>query len=116
MVKLIDNEAEYKKALSRLCALMDLDLSSNENASNEFDILGLLVENYEKQHYPVPPPEPIAAIKFRMEQSGMSEVELNKILGRKADILSGKRKLTLNMIRKLHDYLHIPAEILIRPY
>ena len=74
---------------------------------------------YEEEHYPIPLPHPIEAIKFRLEQMGLKESELNKILGsrsRKHDILNGKRKLSLAMIRKLHNKLNIPAETLIAEY
>jgi HTH-type transcriptional regulator/antitoxin HigA len=78
-----------------------------------------LVENYEQKHSPVAPANPVEAIKFRLEQMGASETELTKILGgrsRKSEILSGKRKLSLTMIRELHDKLNIPAETLIAEY
>jgi len=77
------------------------------------------VKEYDLIHYPVPNPNPIEAIKFRIEQMGMSEVELSEILGsrsRKSEVLSGKRKLTLSMIRKLHEQLSISAAVLIQDY
>jgi HTH-type transcriptional regulator/antitoxin HigA len=114
MIKLIENDTAY-----RISELMDMDLANNADASDEFDIIALLVAHYEKLHYPVPPPQPLDAIKFRMEQSGINDAEFNEIIGvknGKKDILSGKQKLTLPMIRKLHDKLHIPAEILIMRY
>ena len=79
----------------------------------------LLIEHYEKEHYSISTPSPIEAIKFRLEQLGKSSSELSKILGarsRQSEILSGKRKLSLNMIRKLHDVLQIPAKSLIAEY
>ena len=76
-------------------------------------------QQYENERYPVPKPNPIEAIKFRLEQMNLSETELSEILGnrsRKSEILSGKRKLNLAMIRKLTEKLHIPAEVLIQAY
>lgn len=98
---------------------MQLDFVEGSSEADEMEVLGLLIEAYEKEHYPVPPPHPIEAIKFRLDQMGISESELNKILGyrsRKSEILSGKRKLSLAMIRKLHQVLNIPAETLIAEY
>ena len=83
------------------------------------EILSILIKEYENEHYPVPKPNPLEAIKFRLDQMNMSEVELSEILGyrsRKSEILSGKRKLNLSMIRKLTEKLHIPAEVLIQAY
>ncbi len=82
-------------------------------------MLFTLVEAYEEIHYPIPPPHPLESIKFRIEQGQLDEKELTKILGgrsRKSEILSGKRKLSLNMIRELHKKLKIPAETLIAEY
>ena len=82
-------------------------------------MLSILVKNYEEKHHPVPPPHPVEAIRFRLEQSGIDEKELNKLLGgrsRKSEILSGRRKLSLNMIRTLRHKLNISADILIEPY
>jgi len=83
------------------------------------EVLSILIKEYEHEHFSVPKPNPIEAIKFRLEQLNMSEAELSSILGyrsRKSEILSGKRKLSLAMIRKLTEKLHIPAEVLIQAY
>ncbi len=83
------------------------------------EVLSILVQEYEKKHFPVPPPHPIDAIKYKLEQNGLDETELIKILGgrsRKSEILSGKRKLSLAMIRELHKKLNILAEVLIAVY
>ncbi len=83
------------------------------------EVLSILVQEYEKKHFPVPPPHPIDAIKYKLEQNGLDETELIKIPGgrsRKSEILSGKRKLSLAMIRELHKKLNIPAEVLIAVY
>src|SRR5438552_3181799 len=105
MLKPIKTKREYEAALERCYVLMQKDVKANSKIADELEVLSLLVEAYEKKHYPVPPAHPVEAIKFRLEQSGMEEKELNKILGgrsRKSEILSGRRKLSLNMIRALH--------------
>ncbi len=119
MLKPIKNETEYEDALERIYLLMHQDLEAGSKKGDELEVLSILVKEYENVHYPVPKPKPLEAIKFRLEQMGMSESDLSKILGyrsRKSEILSGKRKLSLSMIRKLNEILHIPAEVLIQPY
>ncbi len=112
---LIKTEEQYETALERVYDLMQLDLKEGSKA----ELLGVLIEQYEKIHYPIAPPHPIEAIKFYLDQMGLNEIELNTILGsrsRKSEILSGKRKLSLSMIRILHEKLDIPAETLIAAY
>lgn len=119
MLKPIKNNEAYEKALDRAYELMQLNLTPGSEASDELEVLSLLIKEYEHENYPIPKPHPIEAIKFRLEQSGISESELSKILGarsRKSEILSGKRKLSLSMIRKLHATLKIPASVLIQDY
>ena len=119
MLKPVKTEEEYNDALARAYELMQADLKEGSAASDEMEILSLLIKEYELVHYPVAYPNPIEAIKFRMEQMNLSENELSNLLGtrsRKSEILSGKRKLSLSMIRKLTDILHIPAEVLIQAY
>jgi HTH-type transcriptional regulator/antitoxin HigA len=119
MLKPIKSEVEYNDALARAYELMQTDLKEGSEASDEMEILSLLIKEYELVHYPIAYPNPIEAIKFRMEQMNLSENELSNLLGtrsRKSEILSGKRKLSLSMIRKLTDILHIPAEVLIQAY
>jgi HTH-type transcriptional regulator/antitoxin HigA len=119
MLKPIRNNTQYEDALARVYALMQKDLKPESKDSDELEILSILIKEYEHEHYPVPNPSPLEAIKFRLEQMGMSEAELSDILGyrsRKSEILSGKRKLSLAMIRKLNEILHIPAEVLIQAY
>lgn len=116
---LIKTEEQYEEALERAYDLMQLDLTEESVELNELELLGVLIEQYEKIHYPIAPPHPIEAIKFHLDQMGISETELNKILGsrsRKSEILSGKRKLSLSMIRILYEKLKIPAETLILAY
>ena len=106
-INLLKTEKDYKKASKRLYELFQVeDLSSKPKLSDEFDILALLVEDYEKKNYPVEyPNDPVEAIIFRAEQMGLSQKDLVKIIGydsRVSEILSKKRKLTLPMIRKLN--------------
>lgn len=119
MLKVIKTEDQYEEALSRIYELMQLDLPEDSPLSDELDALALFVEDYERRHYPIAPPSPIEAITFRLEQLGKEKSELTKILGtraRQSEILSGKRKLSLEMIRKLHAALGIPAQSLIMAY
>ncbi|HRO46570.1 transcriptional regulator [Agriterribacter sp.] len=119
MLKPIKTNKEYEAALQRIYELMQKELKAGSKRSDDLEVLSILVESYEKKHYPIPPPHPIEAIKFRLEQMGTDEKELTSILGgrsRKSEILSGRRKLSLNMIRELHDKLDIPAETLIAAY
>ena len=119
MLKPIKTEIEYDNALARVYELMQTDIVEGSAISDELEILSLLVKEYELVNYPISHPNPIEAIKFRMEQMNLSENELSDLLGtrsRKSEILSGKRKLSLSMIRKLTNILHIPAEVLIQAY
>jgi HTH-type transcriptional regulator/antitoxin HigA len=119
MLKPIKNNKQYDGALARIYSLMQKDIKTNSADSDELEVLSILVKQYEQEHYLVPKPSPLQAIKFRLEQMGMSESELSTILGhrsRKSEVLSGKRKLNLSMIRKLSERLHIPAEVLIQAY
>jgi HTH-type transcriptional regulator/antitoxin HigA len=119
MIKPVKTKKDYEWALQRCYDLMQKNIKPNTQQADELEILSILVENYEQKHSPVAPANPVEAIKFRLEQMGASETELTKILGvrsRKSEILSGKRKLSLTMIRELHDKLNIPAETLIAEY
>lgn len=119
MLKPVKTKKDYEAALQRCYELMQKDIKANPKFADELEVLSILVKAYEEKHYPLPPPHPIAAIRHRLENSGLDEKELNKILGgrsRKSEILSGRRKLSLNMIRELHDKLKIPAETLIANY
>jgi HTH-type transcriptional regulator/antitoxin HigA len=119
MLKPIKTEDHYNQALARVYELMQTEVREDSAESDELEILSILIKEYETDHYPVPSPNPLEAIKFRLDQMGLSEKELGEILGyrsRKSEILSGKRKLSLAMIRKLNEVLHIPAEVLIQAY
>ena len=116
-IKAIRTEQDYLAALREVSALIDLDPSLDTPEGERLDVLGTLVQAYEAKHYPIDPPDPIDAIKFRMEQSNMTVKDLVPFIGplnRVYEVLNYKRSLSLNMIRKLSDGLHIPAEVLIR--
>jgi HTH-type transcriptional regulator/antitoxin HigA len=118
-IRPIKNEAQYDEALARIYELMQDEVEDGSPAAEELEVLSLLVKDYELRNHPMPKPNPIEAIRFRMEQMNMTEAQLVGLLGyrsRKSEILSGKRKLTLAMIRRLHEVLSIPAEVLIQAY
>ncbi len=99
--------------------LMQENVKANSIESDKLELLGILIEQYELKHFPIDPPHPIQAILFRLEQMGLKKSELSRILGtrsRASEILNGKRKLSLSMIRRLNKELNIPAEILIKEY
>lgn len=116
-LKPIKSEQDYEAALERLEVIFDA-LPGSEN-SDELEILGMLIEKYEKEHFPMDLPDPIEAIKFRMEQMGYTQNDLAEMIGlksRASEILNRKRKLSLEMIRTLTKKLHIPSEVLIQAY
>jgi len=116
-IKPIKTEQDYNLALERLEIIFDAKLGSTEG--DELEILGILIDQYENEHFPIGLPDPIEAIKFRMEQMNYSQKDLATIVGlksRASEILSKKRKLTLEMIRQLHDRLNIPTDVLIQNY
>ena len=117
MIKPINNEDDYNQALARLEVIFDAKKGTAEG--NELEVLGILIEKYENEYYPMELPDPVDAIKFRMEQLGYSVSDLAKLTGLKSktkEILDRKRKLTLNTIRQFHDKLHISTDVLIRAY
>lgn len=119
MLKPIKNKLQYESALERAYELMQLDLVPDSELSDELEILSILIEKYEADHFPITPPHPVEAILFRLEQLNMKKSELKNVLGyrsRVSEILSGERKLSLKMIRALNEKFQIPAEILIREY
>ncbi len=116
-VKPIKTRKEYQQAMERLEVLFDAKPGSKEG--DELEVLTILIEKYEDEQFPVGLPDPIEAIKFRMEQLGYNQVDLAKVVGlksRASEILNKKRKLSLDMIRQLHDKLHIPTDVLIQSY
>jgi HTH-type transcriptional regulator / antitoxin HigA len=116
-IKPIKTKKDYQAALNRLEAIFDAKPGSPEG--DELEVLGILIEKYEQEYYPIEYPDPIEAIKFRMEQMGYSQTDLAKVVGLKtkaSEILNKKRKLTLEMIRQLHQTQHIPTDVLIQNY
>jgi HTH-type transcriptional regulator/antitoxin HigA len=116
-IKPIKTEKDYQEALRRLEEIFDAPVDSRE--SDEADVLALLVDEYEKQHYPIEAPDPIEAIKIRMEELNLRQVDLIPEIGGKSrvsEILNRKRRLTVGMIRKLTKRLNLSADILINDY
>lgn len=116
-IKPIKTEQDYNQALERLETIFDAKAGSAEG--DELEVLGILIDQYENDHFPVGLPDPIEAIKFRMEQMGYNQTDLANIVGlksRASEILNKKRKLSLDMIRQLHDKLNIPTDVLIQSY
>jgi len=119
MLKPIKTSKEHDKYLARVYKLMQTELKPNSKESDELEVLSILLEAYEKTNFPIEPPNPIEAILFRLDQLGMSKSELSKLLGsrsRASEILKGKRKLSIGMIRKLNEQLGISAQTLIQEY
>jgi len=119
MLKPIRTKKEYKIAIDRLYSLMQKDIVVNSHEYNEMELLSIIIEDYEKKNFPIDLPDPVEAIKFRLDQLNLEHSALIKILGSKSrtsEILNKKRKLSLAMIRALHDKLNIPASSLISDY
>ncbi len=117
-IRPIRTNADYKATLKEVSALMESDPDLGTPAGDRLDILVTLVQAYEAKYLPIDAPDPVEAIKFRMDQSGLSVKDLESIIGksnRVYEILNRKRPLTLAMIRRLHQSLGIPAEVLIAP-
>ncbi|HNJ82555.1 MAG TPA: transcriptional regulator [Piscinibacter sp.] len=115
-IRPIHTEADYEAALGDIAVLMESDPAPGTPKGDRLDILATLVQAYESRHFPIDAPDPVEAIKFRMEQSGLTVKDLEPIIGRPNrvyEVLSRKRPLTLAMIRRLHRSLGIPAEVLI---
>lgn len=115
-IKPIRTKADYKVALKRIEKLMNA--KANTADGEELDVLATLVEAYERKHYPLDLPDPVEAIKFEMDQRGLTVKDLEPMIGRSNrvyEVLSYKRPLTLQMIQRLHSRLGIPAESLIKP-
>lgn len=116
-LRLIKTKKDYQNALTRLEIIFDAKPGTPEG--DELEVLGILIDKYEQEKYPIDFPDPIEAIKFRMEQLGYNQNDLANVVGlksRASEILSKKRKLTLEMIRNLHETLHIPTDVLIQSY
>jgi HTH-type transcriptional regulator/antitoxin HigA len=115
-LKPIRNKKDYEAALKEVERLWGTKLGTEEG--DRLDVLATLIDVYEAAYYPVDPPDPIEAIKFRMEQQGLSRKDLEPLIGtrtRVAEVLNRRRSLSIGMIRRLHKKLGISAEVLIRP-
>ena len=116
-VKPIKSDKDYRNALERLEVIFDAPINTKEG--DEAEILSLLIENYENEHYPIEAPDPIEAIKIRMEELNMRQKDLVGIIGGKSrvsEILNRKKKLTVDMIRELERILQISASVLVSNY
>src|SRR4051794_22967744 len=113
-IKPIRSDQGYRRMLKQIDGLMDARRNTPEG--DRLDVMTTLVEAWERRHHPLDPPDPIEAIRFAMEQHGLTRSDLEPLIGsraRVAEILNRRRDLTLSMIRRLHQQLHIPAESLI---
>ncbi len=116
-IKPIKTEKDYENALKRLEVIFDANLNSKEG--DEAEILAMLIEDYENKYYPIEAPDPIEAIKIRMEEMNLKQKDLIGIIGGKSrvsEILNKKKRLTVEMIRKLEKSLNISASILVNNY
>ncbi len=116
-IKPIHNEKDYQRALDRLALIFDSKKGTAQG--DELEIISILIDTYENENFPIEMPDPIEAIKFRMEQMGMKQKDLAEVVGfksRVSEILNKRRKLTLEMIRKISSSLDIPTEVLIQDY
>lgn len=110
----IHSKSDYENALNRIEAIFDAKSGTSEG--DELEILGILVEDYEKRHHPIDAPDPVEAVRFRMEQLGLTQRDLGVMVGSKSrasEILSGKRTMSLRVIRILSQSLGIPADVLL---
>jgi HTH-type transcriptional regulator/antitoxin HigA len=119
MLKPIKSKEELNAYLARAYDLMQIELIPNSKEADELEVISILIEAYEKENFPIEAPNPIEAILFRLDQLGMTSSDLSKLLGsrsRTSEILKGKRKLSISMIRILNKHLGISAQTLIKEY
>lgn len=115
-IRPIRTDADYRAALAEVSPLFDQELEPGTPEGDRFDVLVTLIEAYEAKHHPMAAPDPVEAIKFRMEQQGLTPKDLEPMIGRRNrvyEVLNRKRPLTMAMVRRLHAQLGIPAESLI---
>ncbi len=116
-IKPIKTKKDYDQALARLVVIFDAKIGTPKG--DELEVLGMLIDNYENEKFPIGFPDPVEAIKFRMEQLGYNQTDLANVVGlksRASKILNRKRKLSVKMIRQIHERLNIPTEVLIQAY
>ncbi len=119
MIRPLRSEADYDAALIEIEHYFEHEPAPGSPEADRFDLLALVIEDYERKHWPIEPPDPVAAIRFRMEAAGLSQADLGRLLGsrqRASDVLGRRRSLTRAMMWKLHREWNIPAEALIRPH
>ena len=112
------NDTEYRAALAEIERYFDREPKPGTPAADHFDLLALVIEDYERKRWPIDPPDPVDALRWRMETGGFTQADLGRLIGsrqRASDILSRRRRLTMQMAWKLHRAWGIPAEALIRP-
>jgi len=117
-IRPLRTESDYDAALKDIEWYFINEPKRGSPEADRFDMLALVIEDYENRHWPIDPPDPIDAIRYRMETSGLNQADLGRLLGsrqRASDILAGRRRLTMQMAWKLHREWGIPAEALIRP-
>jgi HTH-type transcriptional regulator / antitoxin HigA len=118
LIRPLRNEADYDAALAAIEHYFDKPPRPRTPAANRFDLLALVIEDYERKVWPIEPPSPVEAIRYRMETGGYTQADLGRLIGsrqRASDVLARKRRLTMGMAWKLHREWGIPAEALIRP-
>jgi HTH-type transcriptional regulator/antitoxin HigA len=118
VIRPLRTEADYDAALDEIERYFDKEPKPGTPEADRFDLLALVIEDYERKNWPIDPPDPVEAIRYRMETAGFGQSDLGRLLGsrqRASDILSRKRRLTMQMAWKLHRDWDIPAEALIRP-
>jgi len=116
-IRIVKTDRQHRSYLAEISRLMEKDPAPNTAAGARLELLAKLVEDYEKVRFPIEKPDPVGAIRFRMEQQGLRQKDLAKLLGgknRASEILSGKRALTIPMIRALNRHLQIPTDLLVR--
>ena len=116
-LKPIKTKKDHQQALERLEVIFDAKKETPEG--DELEILGILIDQFENEHFQIDLPDPIEAIKFRMEQLGYTQNDLANVVGlksRASEILNKKRKLSLDMIRRIHEKLNIPTDVLVQAY
>ena len=119
VIRPLRSESDYDAALADIERYFEKEPKRGTSEADRFDLLALVIEDYEKKHWQIDPPDPVEAIRYRMETGGLGQSDLGRLLGsrqRASDILSRKRRLTMQMAWKLHRDWGIPAEALIQPH
>lgn len=117
-IRPLRNEADYDWALKEIAQYFEHEPKRGTPQADRFDVLAALIEAYEAKHWPIAPPDPVDAIKFRMEQAGFKQGDLGRLIGSKSrasEIMNRKRSLTMDQAYRLHNEWHIPAESLLQP-